>query len=231
MLLLFIIFAALLTAAAIGVSINQKRRPILSSETSKKFEPPTNRGLFAPTEEEMRLFEQEEKEKLLAERRAVVHQNWRGRASDGDFTVLTEAKESGDSQFFEELLDLLTEKNKLEPENFFGLVSFISDKQFPVSETFARAVLTEYLEKPQTNFLPKVLHISALTGSAENYLQTIESVFNLWKQKKLEKISADQLVTLFESHYRLLPGNQTASGTGFLLKEKLGNIRREVLGK
>ena len=91
--------------------------------------------------------------------------------------------------------------------------------------------MKQFLPNPQTKFLPKLLHVSILTKSAEIYLQTIEAVFNIWKQKKLENISALELITLFESHYRLLPGNEKASGAGFLLKEKLAGIRREVLGK
>ncbi|MDQ6788595.1 MAG: hypothetical protein M3033_17470 [Acidobacteriota bacterium] len=232
MLLLIIIFASILIVTAFGFSVNLKRRrTILQTETPKEFEPPVYRSLFAPTDEEMAIFEREEREKLLAERSEIVRQNLLARAGDGDFTVLTDAKELDDLHFYEKLLDLLTEKNKLVPEKLIETAIFVSDNQLRANETFVQAVSRQYLENPQTNFLPKVLHVSVLTDSAENYLQTIEAVFNLWKQKKLEKISADGLIALFESHYRLLPSNKKASGAGFLLKEKLGNIRREVLGK
>jgi len=231
MLLLIIIFASLLIAA-IGVSVNLKRRrTFLQTETPRQFEPNSNRSLFAPTDEELLILEREEQEKLLAERQQIVKENLIVRAGDGDFTVLTAAKESGDSDFYENLLDLLTERKRLEPENFYKLVSFISDEQLSATETFAQAALNVFLENPQTNFLPKVLHVSALTDSAEIYLQTVDEIYNLWKQKNLEKISGVELISLFESHYRLLPSNAKASGAGFLLKEKLENIRREVLGK
>lgn len=231
MLLLIIIFAALLIAA-IGVSVNLKhRRAFLQTETPRQFEPTTNRSLFAPTDEEILIFEREEKEKLLAERQQIVKENLLARAEDGDFTVLTDAKESGDLDFYGNLLDLLTERNKLEPQKFYALVAFISDEQLSTNENFARAALNAFLENPQTNFLPKILHVSALTDSAENYLQTVDEIYNLWKQKNLEKISDVKLISLFESHYRLLPSSAKASGAGFLLKEKLENVRREVLGK
>src|SRR5690349_17093364 len=79
------------------------------SENEKLPRAPKPASLFAPTEEEMRLFEKEKEEKLLAERREELRQNLISRANEADFTVLLEAKDAGDAELYQKILDLLTE--------------------------------------------------------------------------------------------------------------------------
>lgn len=201
------------------------------SETENLSAAPKPASLFAPTEEEIRRFEKEENEKLFAKKREEICQNLISRANDEDLGVLIEAKETGDLELYQELLDLLAERIKLEPSKIEKIAAFISENNLPPSEELAATILENWKENPSSVFLPKILHVSVLSNSAENYLNAIETAFDFWRQKKLEKISATQLIALFESHYQLLTTEQKTSGAGFLLKEKLASVRREVLGK
>lgn len=201
------------------------------SENENLRSAPKAASLFAPTDEEIRAFEKQETEKLNAERRGAVERNLTERANDSDFDVLIEAKESGDSEIYRNLLDLLAEKNKLEPSKFERLIAFVSHNDLPASENLAKTVLDDWTKNPSATSPAKVLHVSALTDSAENYLNAVETVFDLWRQKGLEKVSSADLAALFDSHYRLLSTESRTSGAGFLLKEKLASVRREVSGK
>ncbi len=232
MLLFIIIFASLLIAAALRFSIvRENRRRTLEPQSAQEFEQPVYRSLFAPTAEEAAGFKRFEAEKLLAAERENQKRNLIRRAELGDFDVLIEANELGDSIFYRKTLDSLTETNKIETASFFQLAAFVSSNQLPTDKTFAQTVLAKWRENPQTYFLPTVLHISVLTESAENYLKTIEAIFDSWKQNGLKKVSANQLFAAFDAHFRLLPTSARTSGAGFLLKEKLASIRREVSGK
>jgi hypothetical protein len=226
--LIFLLLIVILTCFAVF-----RRRLFLypKSETENLPPAPKPASLFAPTEEELRRFEKEENEKLFAQRREEIRQNLISRAKDEDFGVLSEAKETGDLKLYRELLDLLTERIKLEPSKIEKIATFISENNLPPSKELAETILENWKENPSSGFLPKILHVSVLSDSSENYLNAIETVFDFWRQKKLEKISATQLIALFESHYQLLPTDEKTSGAGFLLKEKLASVRREVSGK
>lgn len=232
MFLFIIIFASLLIAAALGFSvILTNRRKALEPENAAKFQPSARRGLFEPTDEEIDVFERAEKEKLRADELKNQKRILLERAENNDFTVLIEAAKTGDLQFYEKALDLLTERNKAEPENLLRFAAFLSGGKLQTNKTFSNALLGEWSANSQTASLPTVLHVSALTDSAEIYLQTVEAIFDSWKENKLTKISASDLFAAFDAHFRLLPTSARASGAGFMLKEKLGNIRREVSGK
>lgn len=228
MVLLIIIFASLLIVAAGFSIVLTNRRKTLEPQHSKEFPTIVRRSLFQPTNEEIAVFERAEKEEIRSRQLENQKRMLLERTGNNDFTVLIEAAKLNDSTVYEKTLDLLTDTNKIETAKIFALAAFVSDNKLPANKTFSNALLDEWRENPQTDSISTILHVSALTDSAEIYLQTVEAIFDSRKQNKLKSLSANRLFAAFDAHFRLLPTSARASGAGFVLKEKLANIRREV---
>ena len=217
------------TAAVAGFSLYLKRRTARLRAADKKQldEPPPYRSLFAPSAEEVKSFQQEENSKVNAARRAIFRQNLTERANDDDFQVLTETKAAGDLPLYDELLEVLTNRAAAETENVVSLAEFVSKNELPASELLAQNILAVWKNDSAIISLAKVLHISALSNSAENYSETIDAVMAVRQEKDLG-ISGGALYELFESHYWLLSNETRTSGAGFLLKNKLTELRNEL---
>lgn len=69
MLILFIILAAFSAVITLALFAKRRKAHLLEQNNPKNLNAESFRPLFAPTDEELRMFEREEKEKLLAEER------------------------------------------------------------------------------------------------------------------------------------------------------------------
>ncbi len=222
MLFLFTILLILAAVASLSYFIN--RRKSLPQATQDLFDLPTNnRSLFAPDEEELSLWQKEQDEKLQAEKQAELRQDLLTRAEIKDYNTLLEAKTFGDSRLYDELFKLLM---RIDSDK---LADFVTRNGLPVNADLVELSLKKLKARPSLDNLVKFLHLSALTNSAEVYLSAIETTKILWNEKQLGDISAERLVEILESHYWLLAGEARVSGAGYLLKEKLASVRREIL--
>ena len=224
MLLLFIFlifFSATAASIAFFVSRRKSLPPIQPQDTFNP--PPTYRSLFAPDEEELQLWQQEQDEKDLAERRATLRQNLFQRAKDSDFNSLLEAKVYGDTHLYQEVFQILLH-NEAE-----RLADFVTKNGLPAQADLVELSTKKLSEHPTLDNLLKLAHLAALTNSAEIFLQTTETTSNLWKGKRLNEISGEKLIEILDSHYWLLASEARVSGAGYLLKEKMTSVRREIL--
>ena len=73
-----------------------------------------------------------------------------------------------------------------------------------------------------------MLHVAALAGDAKFYQQAIETALLYWREQKLSDMTAEELTQLIESEFWLIPPDARNSGAGFLLKQKLAHVRREL---
>lgn len=219
------IFLLLFAGAFFALRIWQKvsNRSSYSHQLPEK--PLKFASLFAPSVEELRLLESAEHKKLVAERRENFRRNLLLRANEQDLTVLLEARDFGDLPIYDELLDILAENSTIEK-----FTDFVSANNLPANVKVVEKCLANWCENISSGNLTKLLHISALTNSADNFLQTVEKIVTLWKEKRV-KVTSIELVTAVESHFWLLANEARTSGAGFLLKERLADVRREVLGK
>lgn len=223
MIILFTIFALLSGVAAIAILTRRYKSEPIQIENFQHEDEPRLRGLFEPDEEELETWQQEQDQKLLAERRDEIRQNLLGWAANGEIETLHEAHLTGDRQLYDEILDRLVDQNPGQ------LIDFISKRDLPSNREVVESAIKTLQRNATAASLTKVLRLAASTNSADIYLHVVESVFSLWDDGKLKEVSPENLVNILDTHYWLLAGDARVSGAGFLLKEKLAGVRREIM--
>lgn len=223
--LLFLIFSVLLTAVAAAALIslfrkNEKSLPPLS-QTPPEFQPIQYQSIFAPSEEEIRAFEAEDK----AKQRELLRQKILARAETANFNALSEAKDF-EIEFYDCVLKELT--LRCDAEKFVSLGSFIEENELPTN-----AALVERFQDALKNSLEKrdamrLLHFAALSQSAQIFFDSVETVSEMCREDRLADFNQSNLIQLAESQFWLLPQAEKTSGAGFLLKQKLAKLREEV---
>lgn len=151
------------------------------------------------------------------------------RASGGDVATLRDAHERGTRKLYEKVLDTLVERNQNSVENLRALAAHISaSKDLRASPKLAEALLTAWNLAPERAELARTLHVAALSDDAAMFQAAVESAHHVWREGRLPGLSAADLRTLFESEYWVLAPEVLRSGAGFVLKEMLADIRRQL---
>ena len=222
---MFLLFTIFLILVAIGsVSFFIIRRKSLPPAQPDSFELPNNyRSLFEPDEAELRVWQREQDEKAQAERQAELRQNLLRRAEEKDLNALLEAKIYGDSRLSDEVFQILLQKDADK------LADFVTRNGLTANADLVELSAKKLSENPTLDNLLKSVHLSALTNSAEIFLQVLETTNELYKAKRLNEISGEKLIEIFDSHYWLLATDARVSGAGYLLKERMTSVRREIL--
>ena len=73
-----------------------------------------------------------------------------------------------------------------------------------------------------------LLRVSALSDDAGTFGRAVSEVLEVWEGGRLEGLSAEALRSLFEAEYWLLSSEAKRSGAGFVLKQKLADLRRRL---
>jgi hypothetical protein len=197
-----------------------------SSQTNEKTLPPAPAefaSLFALDEKSLTEFQRAEEEARKKNEKLSLLD----RATRGDKEALIEASEFGDRSFYAEVLDVFVERANTS-EELWSLASFISDKKGLRANTkLARACLDDWLIETTRSAVAKALHIAALSDDATLYQEAIEKVFELWKSGTLH-VEATELRNLAESEFWILADEARNSGAGFLLKQSLASVNREL---
>ncbi len=74
------------------------------------------------------------------------------------------------------------------------------------------------------------LFLSAESENAKIFSETSENVIKLWRENRIENLTARDLADLLDSHFRLLPQQERTSGVIFWLKKEIERLRSEVRG-
>lgn len=226
MILLFILFVIISATAASIAFFVTRRKELPPTPPQETFNPtPKYRSLFEPDEEELRQWQKEQDEKAKTEKAAELRQDLLKRAESQDFNSLLEAKVYGDSRLYDEVFQVLL-RNDADK-----LADFVTKNSLTVNTGLVELSAKKLSESPTLDNLLKLVHLSALTNSAEIFLQVLETTSELWKEKRLNEISAEKLIEVLESHYWLLATEARVSGAGYLLKEKMASMHREISGK
>jgi hypothetical protein len=220
-----LLITSVLLLAAISFAIYCWQR-ISSNETSERAlpPPPPARGLFSDQDSDAaRAIEAEIRSQALEEKRASLLE----RAAQGDRAALPESIE--DPNLYDEVLDAFIERAD-DYQKLFALVSFVKrSEHLRVNARLAEKFLDAWLAVPESRSPAIVLHLAASADSAHLYLRAVEAVFALWQEGRLQKISAEELRTLFDGEYWLLSADTRSSGAGFVLKQKLAQLRLELV--
>jgi hypothetical protein len=105
----------------------------------------------------------------------------------------------------------------------------------------ARRVLNEKTEKvsefekiwaesPDRKKTIELLFLAAASENAKIFGEISESVIKLWRENRIENLTARDLADLLDSHFRILPQQERTSGAAFWLREEIERLRREVRG-
>ena len=198
-----------------------------SNQTNENALPPSPAsfsGLFAPDEKALAEFQRAEKETRNKKRKLSLFD----RANRGNKEALLETSEFGERSFYNEVLNALVENAKTS-EELWSLASFISEKKTLRANTrLARACFDDWLTGPTRSSMANVLHIVALADDTALYQEAIEQILELWKSGAFQGIKANDLRNLFESEFWILADEARNSGAGFLLKQSLASVSREL---
>jgi hypothetical protein len=216
----FVLILAILLISGISLYFWQKT----ARDNSERILPPSPNfyGLFGeqPTQNEM-------KTTADIERAALAASSLLERARAGDKSALIGAKETGDADLYDRILDELVQQVDSDAA-LVSLMSFVAQNELRVNVALAKKAVAAWRKSPSRQGTAKVLHLAALSDDAELYGATVEWALELWREGKLANVSTDELRALFDGEFWILSARARSSGAGFVLKRTLDGARRQL---
>src|SRR5215475_1361492 len=206
-----IFFISILLLAAAVFALHRRKRRTPPIEPDFLSEPRRFDGLFAEQHaEEMKLLAQAEAERSVREeRRRLI-----GRAAEGDKTALDDAHTLGDAEFYREILRTLVAHADGDEESLRS------------SGEFATMIIERLSAAPDRSSLARALHLAALSDDAAVFKRAVETASNLFGEGRLPQVSAEDFLATVEGAYWLIDAEVRSSGSGFLLKRLIADVRR-----
>jgi hypothetical protein len=153
----------------------------------------------------------------------------RERAERGDFSVLAEARTSADAALYRFVLDGLVGRACGDAARVRELAAHIAGgRDLRASPELAEMLLGEWRGEPTRASTAELLRVSALSDDAGTFGRAVTEVLQLWEDGGLDTLGAEDLRSLFEAEYWLLSSEAKRSGAGFVLKQKLADVRRRL---
>lgn len=221
-----ILFISILLLAVAAFALHRRKRRTTSKEPDFFPEPRGFDGLFAEQHaEEMKLLAQAEAERYAQEERRRLL--WR--AAEGDKAALDEAREYGDAAFYREILQTLVARTEGDEETLCSIAEYIIDNRaLRSSPEFAAMMIERFKESPDQLSFVRALHLAALSDDAAIFKRAIDVAWKLFYERRLPRISAEDFLATVESAYWLIEAEVRSSGSGFLLKQLIADVRREL---
>lgn len=222
---IFIIFLLLIVATSLAVYFS-KRLLLDRSRTKYSLSTPPPVSLFG--ESAGRLLpvindEQERREKRDAEILA--------RAAKGDAQVLREAHAAQDRTLYNAALDLLVAHSANDREALRTLAAEINvSNDLRANSRLAEVLLEDWKAAPDRNSMAEMLHVAALADDATVYSKAVEVALQFWGRANNSE-RTKKFCELVESQFWTMDAQARASGAGFVLKERLAEIRRELAAR
>ena len=105
----------------------------------------------------------------------------------------------------------------------------------------SRLILVEKAEKvselekawasaPDRKRTIELLFLASESENAETFSDISQNVIKLWRENRIENLTAQDLADLLDSHFRILPQQERTSGALFWLKEEIERLRSRVRG-
>jgi len=153
------------------------------------------------------------------------------RAGVGDLNTLGEARQTGDSALYSDILDTLVDWAADRQESFEALVSHVSkSNELRANKRLAQRVIENWKLKaaPGRRSTVEMIHVAALSDDTETYAQAIDATMDSWRRGYLAKLSTEEMVELFVSQFWVIAPEARRGGGGYALKRKLLGLRREL---
>lgn len=83
---------------------------------------------------------------------------------------------------------------------------------------------------PDRNGTIELLLRASESENAKIFAQTADKIIKLWRENRIENLTALDLADLLDSHFRILPQQERTSGAIFRLKQEIESLRSEVRG-
>ena len=77
----------------------------------------------------------------------------------------------------------------------------------------------------------ELLFLASESENAQTFSKCALNVIKLWRENRIENLTARDLAELLDSHFRTLPQQERTSGAIFWLKEEIERLRDGVRGK
>ena len=105
----------------------------------------------------------------------------------------------------------------------------------------ARRILIEKAEKwselekmwrvsPDRKTTIELLFLASQSENAKTFSKCAENVIKIWRENRIENLTALDLADLLDSHFRTLPQQERTSGALFWLREEIESLRSAVRG-
>ncbi|HEX8250822.1 MAG TPA: hypothetical protein VF599_21795 [Pyrinomonadaceae bacterium] len=190
-------------------------------------------ALFAPTAQDLAKIEREKHHRQHAEKREKLL-TW---ASLVDFSALENRPVLGNEKLWakswtknwNEAVEILTERARSD-DDVRRLASFCLDNQFNVNSTIINAFQKIWAASPDLRTTGEMFRLAAAADNADALLDVLNEAEQFYQTGKLIDVSSSELSELAENHYWLLSQSARVSGAGFILKERLADLRRKEYG-
>ena len=154
------------------------------------------------------------------------------RGARGDLSALAEARATGEAALYRFVLQCLVGRASGDAGRLRELAAHIADsRDLRASPELAELLLGEWRQEPTPVSTAELLRVSALSDDAGTFGRAVTEVLELWESGRLGALGAEELRALFEAEYWLLSSEAKRSGAGFVLKQKLADVRRRLAAK
>jgi hypothetical protein len=221
---ILIISVFLLAVAAF--TIHRRNRRPQPKELNTLPEPRSFDGLFAEQHaEEARQRAQAEAERRLEEERQCLLD----RAAQGDETALYEAHNLGDAAVYHKVLQSLVAQADGGEEALRSIAEYIVDSRvLRSSGDLATTMIGQWSRSLDQRSFADMLCLAALSGEVAVFKRAVEVSMKRFGEGHLPQLSSRDFLETVESAYWLAPSEVRYSGSGFLLKRLIVDVRREL---
>ncbi len=222
-LLILILLPIIVLAIFIVRSVS---RPQGQSQSYSFQEPRQFDGLFA----EERELEAAELRKAEAEiRREELRMELLTRAWANDESCLDEAHAAGERDLYNEVLDAHIASAGGKAEVLKSIMEYIVDSgALRATPEFANRMLDQFPGRCEQRTLADLVYLAALSDDARVFERAIELARTGYRSGRIVRTNARDFLTIIEHAYWLLSPEVRYSGTGFLLKRLVADVRREL---
>ena len=230
--LYLLILAALFVVAAIIVKRRQQKL-LTGGRPQREVTQRPARSLFADTQHAL---DETSARRSLAEPPAQSYMQQRSafmaRTATGDLSVLEDAHATGDAALYRVVLNDLVERMARTDEKLNALVAFIEGHNaLRGSVELAEVYSAVWQESPDRARTATMLHLSALADDADTFRKAAEIAALFWHNGQLPELTGEELRTLIDSQFWLISADARRTGAGFLLKQRLANLRTELVAE
>lgn len=220
-----IILISFLLLALAALTLRFAKGRSTRSEMSSRSDAFQFDGLFAAEREAeaRQLFEADAQAQAEATRQRLL-----ARAAEGDLYALNEAGERGAANLYYEVLQTLIVQADGQPQLQTIAQHIINSRTLRPSREFATVIIAQWRAAFDQLSVINLLHLAALSDDAPTFERAVVAAREHWRAGKLPQISAKDLATAVESSYWLIAAQARESGSGFLLKQLIADLRREL---